>query len=219
MLETMPKMVTIHHGVDTWKYQFQEKKQDYLAFLGRFAPVKGAHLAIEAAKRAGIPLKMAGEIQPVYQSYFDAMVKPHIDGKFIEYVGEADLSSKNELLASARAMLFPIQWNEPFGLVLIESMACGTPVLALPGGSVPEIVKPGVSGEICRDVNHLADAAKQVSYDAHSVRRYCEENFSVDVMTSKYVELYKHVYAESAFSTPAVSASEVSNSYGEEAVA
>src|SRR5947199_6041084 len=110
------------------------------------APMTGPHLAVAVAKRAGIPLKIAGEVQPLFRDYFEKQLKPQIDGKFIEYVGVADLSAKNELLGDSLAMLFPIQWDEPFGLVLIESMACGAPVLALRGGSVSEIVQNGVSG-------------------------------------------------------------------------
>ena len=120
--------------------ELQSQKQEYLSFLGRIAPIKGTHLAIEVAKKSGIPLKIAGEVQPIFQDYFDTQIKPHIDGKFIEYVGEADITGKNELLGNSLAMLFPIQWDEPFGLVMIEAMACGTPVLALPGGAVEEVV-------------------------------------------------------------------------------
>src|SRR6185312_5084153 len=129
-------------------YRLQKDKQQYLSFIGRIAPIKGTHLAIEIAKQSGIPLKIAGEVQPAYREYFEAKVKPHIDGKFIEYVGLADLAAKNELLGNSLAMLFPIQWDEPFGLVMVESMACGTPVLALRGGSVPEVVQDGISGVV-----------------------------------------------------------------------
>src|SRR5262249_6776373 len=122
-LEKMPKVQTIHHGIDADACKLIPEKQDYLAFLGRIAPVKGTHVAIEVAKRAGIPLKIAGEIQPRFQGYFDSKIKPHVDGKLIEFVGEVDKKAKNELLANARALLFPIQWNEPFGLVMIEAMA------------------------------------------------------------------------------------------------
>lgn len=195
-LENLPLIETIHHGVDLSLYKLTEKKQDYLCFLGRFAPVKGAHLAIEVAKKAGIPLKMAGEIQPMYKSYFDAMIRPHIDGKFIEYLGEADVAMKNELLGGARALLFPIQWNEPFGLVMIESMACGTPVLALPGGSVAEVIKDGVSGWVCADLDEMAQRAKDLAFVPKLVRKYSGEFFSVDVMTRKYVDIYERLYAK-----------------------
>ena len=111
------------------------------------------------AKKSGIPLKIAGEVQPIFQDYFDTMIKPHIDGKFIEYVGEVDLAAKNELLGNSLAMLFPIQWDEPFGLVMIEAMACGTPVLALPGGSVEEVVRDGISGFVCQTPDEMAQRA------------------------------------------------------------
>jgi len=189
----VPNARAIHHGVDTKQYRLTKRKQNYLSFLGRLAPVKGAHLAIEVSKKSGIPLKIAGQIQPLFQSYFDAEIKPHIDGKHIEYVGEADHAAKNELLGNSLAMLFPIQWHEPFGLVMVESMACGTPVLALPGGSVAEVVKPGVSGTICGSVDELADAAKSASFDAAEVRRYVENNFSLDRMVTHYIGLYEEL--------------------------
>ena len=144
----MPRLRTIHHGIDLNYCDVRQAKHPYLAFLGRVAPPKGTHLAIEIAKRSGIPLKIAGEIQPVYQDYWERKVKPQVDGKFIEYVGDVGPEEKNELLGKALALVFPIQWEEPFGLVMIESMACGTPVLALPGGSVDEIVKDGIRGHV-----------------------------------------------------------------------
>jgi glycosyltransferase involved in cell wall biosynthesis len=192
-LEKMPRIDTVHHGVDVSSYHSCEEKKDYLVFIGRFAPVKGAHSAIKAAKKAGIPLKLAGEIQPIYRDYFDSEIKPHIDGKFIEYVGEADFAMKNELLGGARALLFPIEWNEPFGLVMIESMACGTPVLAFGGGSVPEIVKGGVSGQICRDANHMAECAKTLDMQPSVIRKYCEDIFSVERMTKGYLDIYRRI--------------------------
>ena len=145
--------------------------RDYLSFLGRIAPIKGTHIAIEVAKKSGIPLKIAGEVQPIFQDYFDSQIKPHIDGKFIEYVGEVDLAAKNELLGNSLAMLFPIQWDEPFGLVMIEAMACGTPVLALPGGAVEEVVRDGVSGFVCQCVDEMAQRA--AACPGASIREWC----------------------------------------------
>lgn len=195
--ERLPLIRTIHHGLDTSKYRLQTEKQDYLCFLGRIAPIKGTHLAIEIAKRSGIPLKIAGEIQPLFRDYYDAQVKPHVDGKFIEYVGEADLEAKNQLLGNAKALLFPIQWDEPFGLIMIEAMACGTPVLALPGGAVPEIVRPGVSGEIAKNAEELALKAKSLDgFDPYCLRQYVEHSFSVDAMTRKYIALYRDLAGE-----------------------
>jgi glycosyltransferase involved in cell wall biosynthesis len=192
----MPHTRTIHHGIDLNLYTLQEKKQQYLAFLGRIAPPKGTHLAIEIAKEAGIPLKIAGEIQPLYQDYWEQQVKPHVDGKFIQYIGEAGPEEKNELLGNALAMLFPVQWDEPFGLVLIESMACGTPVLAMPGGSVEEIVENGVSGCVRPSVKELAGCARNLKFDARKVRDFAAEKFSVERMVNDYIQLYSEIIAE-----------------------
>lgn len=189
-LESMAHMCTIHHGIDMRNYAFVERKQPYLAFIGRIAPIKGTHLAIEIAKRSGIPLKIAGEVQPIFQRYFDEKVKPHIDGRFIEYLGPADLAAKNELLGNAMAMLFPIQWNEPFGLVMIESMACGTPVIAIEGGSAREVVKNGVSGWVCSSIDQAVEATQTLHLPARRVREYAESHFSVEVMVDRYIKLY-----------------------------
>jgi glycosyltransferase involved in cell wall biosynthesis len=194
-IEHMPHMRTIHHGIDLGLYQLQTGKRDYLCFLGRLAPIKGTHIAIEVAKKSGIPLKIAGEVQPIFQDYFDEQVKPHLDGKFIEYVGEADLESKNELLGNSLAMLFPIQWDEPFGLVMIEAMACGTPVLALPYGSVPEVVRDGVSGYVCRTPQEMALRACNLpgNFKPLSVRQYCQQYFSMERMVADYLALYQEL--------------------------
>jgi len=196
--EKMERIRTIHHGVDMRLYRFREKKQEYLSFLGRIAPIKGTHLAIEVAKKAGIPLKIGGEVQPLYKDYFEAEVKPHIDGKFIEFVGEVDLAAKNELLGNSMAMLFPIQWNEPFGLVMIESMACGTPVLALSGGSVEEVVRDGISGFVCNSVDDMANRAMQSlpKIKPQTVRDYCSQYFSLERMVADYLTLYQELAGE-----------------------
>jgi glycosyltransferase involved in cell wall biosynthesis len=191
--ESMPRLRTIYHGIDLSQYRLQERKQQYLSFIGRIAPIKGTHIAIEVAKRAGIPLKIAGDIQPSYRDYFEAKIKPHLDGNFIEYIGLAGLEAKNELLGSSLAMLFPIQWNEPFGLVMVEAMACGTPVLALAGGSVAEIVRDGVSGYICRSVAQLGRALGKLHTNPMNpadLRRYVQANFSLERMVGGYTKVY-----------------------------
>lgn len=195
--ETMPRMRTIHHGIDLNLYQLQNRKQEYLSFLGRIAPIKGTHLAIEVAQKSGIPLKIAGEVQPLFQDYFDTQIKPHLDGKFIEYVGEADLASKNELLGNSLAMLFPIQWNEPFGLVMIEAMGCGTPVLAFPGGAVEEVVRGGTSGWVCSSVDEMVSCAKALpgQFSPANVRQYCQQYFSAERMVADYLALYQDMVA------------------------
>ncbi len=193
--ESMPRLRTIHHGIDLSSYRLQTRKQNYLSFLGRIAPIKGTHIAIEVAKKSGIPLKIAGEVQPIFQDYFDRMIKPHIDGKFIEYIGEADLAAKNELLGNSLAMLFPIQWNEPFGLVMIEAMACGTPVLALPGGAVEEVVCNGISGFVCSTPAEMAEHASVLpgAFRPATVRQYCQQYFSADRMVADYIALYQEL--------------------------
>lgn len=190
--ETMPRIRTIHHGIDLSLYRLQERKQQYLSFLGRIAPIKGTHLAIDVAKKSGIPLKIAGEVQPVFRDYFDSEIKPHLDGKLIEYVGEADLATKNELLGNSVAMLFPIQWDEPFGLVMIEAMACGTPVIAMPGGAVQEVVADGISGWVCRSTSEMAARARDAAtvFQPASVRAYVARHFSIDAMVTNYAKCY-----------------------------
>ncbi len=191
--ERLPKLRTIHHGIDLSQYRLQTTKQPYLSFIGRIAPIKGTHLAIEIAKQSGIPLKIAGEVQPMYRDYFEAKVKPHIDGSFIEYIGLADLAAKNELLGNSMAMLFPIKWDEPFGLVMVEAMACGTPVLALKGGSVPEIVRDGLSGYVSARTSKLVAYLRDLRLDPVAIRQYVEQNFSLERMAQDYCSLYTEI--------------------------
>jgi glycosyltransferase involved in cell wall biosynthesis len=192
--EAMPRIHTIHHGVDLDSYRLQTLKQPYLTFLGRIAPMKGTHIAIEVAKRAGIPLKIAGEVQPIYREYFESQIKPHVDGRNIDYLGKIGLETKNELLGNSLAMLFPIQWDEPFGLVMIEAMAMGTPVLAFAGGAVEEVVQNGVSGRICADIDDMAQQAKKISgtFSPIVLRQYVQSKFSVERMVAEYAVLYRN---------------------------
>jgi glycosyltransferase involved in cell wall biosynthesis len=192
--ETMPRISTIRHGLHFTDYRLTTAKEPYLAFLGRIAPAKGTHLAVAVAQKAGMRLKIAGEIQPIFRDYYDSQVKPHVDGNLIEYVGEADMEAKNELLGNASAMLFPIQWDEPFGLVMIEAMACGTPVVALSGGSVPEIVKHGVCGWVCSTIDEMASCAQRCDqFKPAEIRAYAEQTFSVERMVRQYADLYANV--------------------------
>jgi glycosyltransferase involved in cell wall biosynthesis len=193
--ESMPRMSTVHHGINLSQYKLVEHKQEYLSFIGRIAPLKGTHIAIDVAKRTGIPLKIAGDVQPMYREYFERKIKPQIDGKLVEYIGVADLRAKNELLGNSMAMLFPIQWNEPFGLVMLEAMACGTPVLAMPGGSVPEVVREGTSGYICRTVVQMSKRARELSFNPTAVRQYVEDNFSIQQMANQYAGVYGNILA------------------------
>jgi glycosyltransferase involved in cell wall biosynthesis len=187
--ELMPQVHVVHHGLALNDYRFSSEKDDYVVFVGRMAPCKGAHHAIAAARRAGLPLKLAGEVQPLFRAYWEEQVKPQLGGD-IEFVGEANLEQKIALLSRARAMLFPIEWDEPFGLTMIEAMACGTPVLAFRGGSVEEIVRDGVSGWICRDVADMADRIVSCTIPAESCRTWVERHFSIDRMVDGYLEVY-----------------------------
>jgi glycosyltransferase involved in cell wall biosynthesis len=194
--ESMAKMRTVHHGIDLNQYRLVEHKQQYLSFIGRIAPLKGTHLAIDVAQRTGIPLKIAGDVQPMYREYFEKKIKPQLDGKLVEYIGLADLAAKNELLGNSIAMLFPIQWNEPFGLVMVEAMACGTPVLAMPGGSVPEVVREGVSGHVCRSVVQMSKRARDLNFNPVAVRQYVADNFSIERMARDYAGVYETALQE-----------------------
>lgn len=130
----------------------------------------------------------------MFRDYFEKQVKPHVDGKLIEFVGEADLEMKNELLSNSLGLLFPIQWDEPFGLVMIEAMACGTPVFALPGGSVAEVVQDGVSGYICASVDEMVSrAAHAEALKPSVVRQYMVDNFSIHKMVQSYADLYMEI--------------------------
>jgi glycosyltransferase involved in cell wall biosynthesis len=189
--EPMPAVTVVHHGIALDDYQFRDDKEDYVAFLGRMVPCKGAHTAIEVARRAGLRLKLAGEIQPMYAQYWRDEVLPNIDGDRVEYVGEAAHAEKNELLSRARALLFPIDWDEPFGLVMIEAMACGTPVLAFAGGSVEEIVSDGVSGWICSDAGDMAAKAQATAVPPESCRAWVATHFSRERMVDRYVDVYQ----------------------------
>jgi len=196
-VEPMPLIDVVHHGIPVDAYTFRDQKQDYVAFLGRMAPCKGPHLAIAAARRAGVRLKMAGEIQPMFKKYWDEEIAPHVDGHDVEYLGEADFSLKNELLSNARVLLFPIQWQEPFGLVVIEAMACGTPVLTFAGGAVEEIVRDGANGWICADVDDMARRIRSATIDPMACRSSVERHFSVARMTDRYLDVYGQAILES----------------------
>jgi glycosyltransferase involved in cell wall biosynthesis len=181
----------IHHGVDVAAYPFGEGDGGYCLFLGRMSPEKGAHLAIAAARRAEVPLVMAAKCrEPEERDYFRRYVEHSLDHR-VTFLGEVATALKHELLASARALLFPIRWNEPFGMVMIEALACGTPVVALRAGSVPEIVEHGRTGYVCDDEDALADAIGQVDrIDRNECRRTAEVRFSRQRMVEEHLDLF-----------------------------
>lgn len=185
---------TVYHGLPEDLYTFREEHGKYLAFLGRIAPEKRVDRAIEIAKRTGIPLKIAAKVDKVDKEYFETVVQPLLRDPLIEYLGEIGDGEKNEFLGNAYALLFPIDWPEPFGLVMIEAMACGTPVIAYRRGSVPEVLEEGVTGFI---VQGLEDAVEAVYKVRNINRRRCrevfEERFSATRMTRDYLNIYKQL--------------------------
>lgn len=187
----------IHNGIDTGSYHLERDKGDYLLFLGRFHPNKGAHLAIEAALRSGTALLIAAPHPPEDQrEYFDSLIKPHLNGK-IDYVGEVKGQTKAVLLARAKTVLLPLMWDEPFGLVLLEAMASGTPVVAMNRGSVPEIVLHGKTGYIVNDLHEMVEAIENVGrIDPLECRAHVERNFSIEPMVDRYLSLYESILQE-----------------------
>jgi glycosyltransferase involved in cell wall biosynthesis len=192
-------VATVYNGVDVDRFDFYPRPSEppYLAFLGRVSPEKGVHLAIEIAKRSGYCLKIAGKIDKVDTAYYEEQIKPQIDGTQIQFLGEANHVQKNILLGNAVATLFPITWREPFGLVMIESMAAGTPVIAMSFGSAPEVIAHGKTGFLCSNVDECVAALDQVSsLDRHDCRERVIHNFSVQRMVDGYEAVYREVLAE-----------------------
>jgi len=185
---------TVYHGLPAKSLNFQPATGKYLAFLGRISPEKGVDHAIAIARRAGIELKIAAKIDRVDQTYFDAVIKPLLDGPGVEFVGEISHSEKSEFLGGALALLTPVQWPEPFGLVMIEAMACGTPVIGFPRGSVPELVESGVNGFIACNVTEAAEMVKAVpGLSRRRCRNYFERRFSAARMCDDYLQVYKRL--------------------------
>ena len=179
--------LVINHGIDLTKYKLETEKEDYLCFLGRLSADKGIHTAIALAERLDDTLKLAGAIPDEFPDY-DSHYLSYLE--YVEYLGEVNLEKKNELLGKAKGLIFPIQWDEPFGLVMIEAMACGTPVFAYDRGSVREIVT-GSSGRICKDFNEMVDEIQKTAFNPHKVRRNVETRFSQELMSHRYLELYQ----------------------------
>ncbi|WP_309728854.1 glycosyltransferase family 4 protein [Chamaesiphon sp. OTE_75_metabat_556] len=189
-------IATVYNSINVSAHQFFPVADEpaYMAFLGRISPEKGPHLAIEIAKATGIPLKMAGKVDPFDVQYFEEQIKPQIDGELIQFLGEADHLMKNDLMGRAFVTLFPITWREPFGLVMIESMAAGTPVIAMNLGSVPEVVADGVSGYICNTVAECIEAvAKVPALSRAACREYVARRFGVEQMAAGYEAVYQQI--------------------------
>jgi glycosyltransferase involved in cell wall biosynthesis len=185
---------TVYNGIEIEKYPFSEKKEDFLIFLGRSSPEKGILEAIEVAKKSGNKLVILAKVDPVDKVYFKEKVKPLIDDRNIIFLGEVEFNVKAKWLSKAKALLFPIQWREPFGLVMIESMACGTPVIAPERASVPEIVVDGVTGFIVPPENMIDAMVGKIRYineiSPEECRKHVERHFTANRMVENYIELY-----------------------------
>jgi len=190
---------TVYHGLPEDLFRFRPKPENYLAFLGRISPEKRVDRAIEIAKRTGIPLKVAAKVDPVDKDYFDREIEPLLRNSAVNYVGEISDEEKDQFLGNAYALLFPIDWPEPFGLVMIEAMACGTPVIAYDGGAVSEVIEEGRTGFI---VKGLEDATEAVRRVPELSRAYCrevfEKRFTAVRMASNYLQMYEHVIRQNS---------------------
>ena len=190
--ERLDYVATIHHGIDMRAFEVSEGPRDYLLFFGRIHPEKGTVEAIDVAQRAGVPLVIAGIVQD--REYFERLVAPRVDGERVAYVGPVGPDRRSELLGGARALLHLVRFDEPFGFSVVEAMACGTPVIAHPRGSMPEIVREGENGFL---VTSVADAVTAVhaanDLDANAVRASVEQRFNADRMVDDYLALYRRI--------------------------
>jgi glycosyltransferase involved in cell wall biosynthesis len=191
----LPRVEVIHHGLDPNRFEVTAKAADYVAFVGRFAPVKGPHTAIDAAGRAGVPIRVGGEVHDVNREFGEREVLPRLEQPHVRDLGLIGPEVKIPLLRDARALLAPIEWNEPFGLVLIEAMLSGCPVVAFPRGSVPELVEPEVTGFVVHDEREMTDLLRPGSrldaFDRVRCRERAIVRFSRDRMVENHVRLYE----------------------------
>jgi glycosyltransferase involved in cell wall biosynthesis len=191
---------TVHHGIPTRLHHgTAEARGSYLAFLGRISPEKRPDRAISIARALGIPLKIAAKVDRADAAYFKTEIEPLLKGGGVEFIGEINDHQKTQFLGDAQALLFPVDWPEPFGLSMIEAMACGTPVLAFRCGSVPEIVEDGITGAVVETVDEaIAALPRVIALDRKKVRQRFEQRFSATRMAKDYVSIYRSLLATSA---------------------
>jgi len=191
----MNRIKTVYHGMPRDLLSFNQKGGEYLAFLGRISPEKGPDSAIEIAQRTGMPLKIAAKIDKADEPYWQNVIRPLVEANDnVEYVGEINERGKAAFLGKAAALLFPIDWPEPFGLVMIEAMACGTPVIAFPRGSVPEVIDEGESGFIVNTVEEaVAAVARAKTLSRAGVRACFERRFTAERMARDYLAVYRNL--------------------------
>ena len=188
---------TVYHGLPLDAYPLGRGEGRYLAFLGRISPEKRPDLAINLARRVGVPLRIAAKVDPADEQYFEREIEPLLAGDLVEYIGEIGDESKAKFLGDALALVFPIDWPEPFGLVMIEALACGTPVIARPCGSVPEVIVQGQTGFIADSLDEMAEAVARIDrIDRAACRQEAVERFSVERMVDDYEALYRQIGVE-----------------------
>jgi glycosyltransferase involved in cell wall biosynthesis len=184
----------VYNAIDVASFPFSEKKEDHLLCLSRIAPEKGIHLAIEVARKVGRKLLIAGKVDRVDREYYESAVKPLVNGRDVVFLGEADYRLKRELYLKAACLLTPICWEEPFGLVMVEAMACGTPVIAFSRGAAPELIVDGETGFLVGDVDSMVDAIGKIdAIEPGHCRQHVEANFDVPVMVEGYLRLYREI--------------------------
>jgi glycosyltransferase involved in cell wall biosynthesis len=187
-------LATVYNGINLRHFALRERPGGYLAFLGRISPEKGPDRAIEIADAVGMPLRIAAKVDPSDREYFAAVIKPMLKRRHVEYLGEIDESQKDDFLGNAYAYLFPIDWPEPFGITMVEAMACGTPVIAMARGSVPEVIADGETGFVCRGTGQMIEALERIPrIDRRACRRRVAERFSVERMADAYEAVYRRV--------------------------
>jgi glycosyltransferase involved in cell wall biosynthesis len=187
----------VHHGLPQDLYTYHPQHEGYLAFLGRISPEKRPDHAIELAKRTGLPLRIAAKVDPADTQYFKQQIEPLLDHPLIEFIGEISDAQKNDFVGNALALVCPYDWPEPFGLVLIEALACGTPVLAYRRGSIPEVIEDGVTGLVSENLSEMAESfAKIADIDRRRCRAAFDERFTADRMARDYVALYERIIEE-----------------------
>ena len=190
---------TVHHGLPADLYRLGNGAGGYLAFLGRISPEKRLDSAIRVARRVGVPLRIAAKVDSADAQYFEAEIRPLLGDPDVEFIGELGESDKQRFLGDARALLFPIDWPEPFGLVMIEALACGTPVIARRRASVPEVIAHGVTGFVCDDENAMAEAVSRLdTIDRATCRDAFDTRFTAARMTRDYLRLYEALLTDSA---------------------
>lgn len=198
----LPRTEVIHHGLDPGRFQYSESPEDHVCFISRFSELKGPHIAVDAAEMAGVPIKMAGEAHSVDQSFADREVLPRLEKPHVDFLGCLGTDGKIPLLASSRALLAPIQWEEPFGLFMIEAMLSGCPVVAFPRGSVRELVEPGVTGFLVEDQKEMAEVITPGgpvdNFDRKACRERAIKRFSRARMVADHESAYTRAVLESA---------------------